>query len=216
MLTHKLLYLSQGEISFSEVDLSSTQSADVEQELLAKLLHLPLSENFRDKVLEVSKNEDNFWVKISKGELPEARNISELAVKLGITDCSSEHQILDIFILMKFINEETYLAAVLELSKDLAGKVFVPHLADFLDEVSVKNCPSLLFYDEICPHSQAVLYSLHQELQAIVKVCWIYIYLFMTCEITHDISCCTAQARYPSSYSNRTSSTSTNYSSEDI
>jgi len=170
-LTHQLFYLSQGEPFFNEEPDSTTprQLSGVKSKVWRKLVQLPLSREYLGRLMELSLDEEEMWVKFANGEKIEATYLINHPVKLGESDAEGQ-SCLDDLVLLRYLNEEAYMKSVVELSKSLADAVSIPHLGSFLDTVMVNHSPSLFFYDETCPHSQAVLYSLEEEIRGAIEV----------------------------------------------
>ena len=170
ILTHQLFYLSQGEPFFDEEPDSTTprQLSEVKSKLWRKLTRLPLSRDYLTRVMELPVDEkDDFWVKVANGEEIEVSYLLSHPVSLSYIE--GWHS-LDDLVLLRYLNEDAYLKSVVERSQSLADAVFIPHLDDFLNAVTVSCSPSMLFYDEACPHSQAVLYSLEEEMCRAIEV----------------------------------------------
>ena len=175
LLTHQLFYLSQGERTSKNVPSSKSfpDSSAVTSELCKILGQLPISKEYCDSIIESASDGDEFWVKVASREEMETLDISNLPIKFGEGNQEGS-RCLDRLVFLRYLSEEAYLKSVMELSRGMADTVSIPHLADFLTKVMIKNCPSLLFYDEACPHSQAVLYSLEEEMQGIIQVLFLY------------------------------------------
>ena len=75
---------------------------------------------------------------------------------------------LDDYVMLKCLNEEGFQSKVSSLIRPLVDSVSVPLLRDVLQANPVQ--PVLLVYDEGSPRSQALMYSLEEEIRNAFQV----------------------------------------------
>lgn len=185
-LTQQLFYLVQGEHSLTSQHQQSQEEEDeiddrhkslplpppsqISQKLWRTLHRLPLRESYRKKVLESVHTHHEFWgAACAHSEEGESvvKNISNLPWKSQEGGVDDDMCGLDDYVLLRCLSEEAYLESVNERATALTNSVSVPLLADLLTGTT---CSCLLFYNEACPRTQAVLPSLEDDIRRTINV----------------------------------------------
>lgn len=191
-LTQQLFYLARGEHSFSYQEQQRQDGKEdchnsppllpppsqISQELWKALHRLPLSEDYRKKVLESVHTHHEFWntVHVHSSEESESVMVKDIfslpwrSQESGVGLDSGDICCLNDYVILRCLSEEAYLESVMGLVSDLTCSISVPLLADLLLLLSASACPCVLFYDEACSRSQAILQSLEEDIQRAVKV----------------------------------------------
>ena len=189
-LTQQFVYLAQSKDSFykdqhgqdrieafdNSLPLLSPPP-QISKKLWKELQKLPLSEGYHKKVLESVFTHCEFWKKVCTNSLEEkesllaAKDIFSLPWRSQEGGEDVDMCCLNDYVLLRFLSEEAYLESMRDLSSTLTSSISVPVLADLLLQISHNYIPCLIFYNEACSRSQAVLQSLEDSIKKAVKVC---------------------------------------------
>ena len=186
-LAEQLLYLAHGELALSEMDTppQATEGAQIPHDVWDTLQRIPLSLEYYSMVVQSLQTHPQFWERAfgCSGKKEEGgENTEEEIVEGGGTEVVRDLSDfpwtsrggpdvcvgLDDYVLLKFLREESCSGKVSSLVGVLVGATHVSLLSDVLLERPSETV--LLFYDESCPRSQALMYTLQRETKEIMKV----------------------------------------------
>lgn len=174
-LAEQLLYLARGEEALSELDQDQealpAEDSDIPQELWEVLQKIPLSLEYYKLVEKSLRMHPQFWEEVvnvsnDREESAGVRDFSDFpwranggsAIGLGLDD----------YVMLKCLNEASWLVKLSKLMESLLDPISVPLLSDTL--LADQTGPILLIYEEACPRSQALMYALEEEITTILKV----------------------------------------------
>ena len=168
-LAEQLLYLSRGLQALSGLELIQESPPpslfQLQPDFWDALQKIPLSVDYYGSVLKTLEENPHFWEKVLNQSETNLMKFSDFPWKNR--SCESG---LDDHVMLKFLDEESYSNEVSLLTESLTKSITVPLLSDVLDH-DPSLTPLLLFYDESCPRSQAMLCGLEDEIQRILGVC---------------------------------------------
>ena len=168
-LAEQLLYLAHGEQALGDLEDATPppKDMDIPQGLWETLQRIPLSLDYYNLVVASLETHPQFWGAIAdSSEGLAVRDFSDFPWR---AERGSEVIVgLDDHVLLKCLSEEAWLAKLSNLIEPLTKSVSVPLLSKVLRESPTE--PVLLYYEESCPRSQALLYVLEQEVTDTFKV----------------------------------------------
>ena len=170
-LAEQLLYLAHGEEVLSELtsdqETPPPEDSDIPQELWELLQKIPLSFEYYEQVEKSLKTHPQFWEDIgasSNGGGPMDPSDFPWKVNGDLTFGIG----LDDYVMLKCLNESSWLAKLSKLVSSLMEPVAIPQLGEML--LAEQEGPTLLIYEEACPRSQATMFALEEEIKSILKV----------------------------------------------
>ncbi len=176
-LAEQLLYLAHGEQALAEQLLGELDHAQDEhppgsdvipKSLLEKLQKIPLSIDYYGSVLSSLQTHPQFWERwCGSSASEEGRVMNDFSEYPWSTDGATGLG-LDDYVMLKCLDEEGFQKKVSILVSPLVDSVSVPLLSDVLQASPAQ--PILLFYEEACPRSQALMHSLEEEIRNTFKV----------------------------------------------
>lgn len=171
-LAEQFLYLACGEEALSGLDHEQEtpppEDAGIPQELWEVLQKIPLSLDYFQLVEQTLQTHPQFWEQVvdTSVEGSGVKNFSDFPWR---ADNSLEFDLgLDDYVMLKCLNETSWLTKLSSVMEDLVEPISVPLLSEVLQTGPAE--PVLLVYDESCPRSQALMYALEDETVAIFKV----------------------------------------------
>lgn len=187
-LAEQLLYLAHGELALSEMDTppQPPEGVEIPHDVWDTLQRIPLSLEYYGIVVQSLQTHPQFWERAlgccsGKKEEDEGDNEKEAGgngapVVRDLSDFPWTSQGgpdvcvgLDDYVLLKFLREESCSGKVSGLvGAVVVGSASVSLLSDVL--LARPSETVLLFYDESCPRSQALMHTLQRETEDIMKV----------------------------------------------
>jgi hypothetical protein len=175
-LAEQLLYLAHGEQALSELaqdqETPPPEDLDIPHELWEVLQKIPLSLEYYKMIKKSLQTHPKFWGEVATPDSGGFKDFSDFPWRED-EDSTDLELGLDDYVMLKCLNEASWLAKLSNLMEALIEPMSVPLLSEVLSATQHATHPILLVYEEACPRSQALLYALEEKITEILKVCCI-------------------------------------------
>lgn len=182
LLAEQLLYLAHGEQALGSLEQiqepQSPHNIIIPYAFWETLQKIPLSFDYYGLVLQSLQSHPQFWEGAMGQSEEEESPVNEFSdFPWKVEGGSSVGLGLDDYVMLKCLNEESYRTKVSSSVELLTGTVTVPLLRDVLQAAGAASA-TLLFYEELCPRSQALIYVLEEEIKSMNRVSELYSTLY--------------------------------------